>query len=78
MSGHGTKFNRKMEVAVAALLTQKNQEEAARVAGISLATLVRWQRLPEFKKAFRKLDGLFTAKPSPGSSRPPARRSRRC
>jgi hypothetical protein len=54
MSGHGTKFNRKMEVAVAALLTQKNQEEAARVAGISLATLVRWQRLPEFKKAFRE------------------------
>jgi hypothetical protein len=54
MRGHGTKFNRKMEAAVAALLTQKNQEEAARTAGISVATLLRWQKLPEFQKAYRE------------------------
>ena len=53
MTGHGTKFNRKMDAAVVALLTQKNQEEAARVAGISPATLLRWQKLPEFQKAYR-------------------------
>jgi hypothetical protein len=54
MRGHGTKFNRKMEAAVAALLTQKNQEEAARATGISVATLLRWQKLPEFQKAYRE------------------------
>jgi len=54
MKGHGTKFNRKMEAAVAALLTQKNQEDAARSAGISVATLLRWQKLPEFQKAYRE------------------------
>jgi hypothetical protein len=43
-----------MEAAVAALLTQKNQEEAARAAGISVATLLRWQKLPEFQKAYRE------------------------
>jgi hypothetical protein len=53
MRGHGTKFNRKMEAAVGALLTQKNQEEAARAVGISVATLLRWQKLPEFQKAYR-------------------------
>jgi hypothetical protein len=54
MKGHGTKFNSKMEAAVAALLTQKNQEEAARAVGISVATLLRWQKVPEFQKAYRE------------------------
>ena len=54
MRGHGTKFSRKMEEAVAALLTQRNVEEAARAAGIGAATLLRWQKLPEFKKALRE------------------------
>ena len=53
MKGHGTKFTRKMEAAVTGLLTQKNLEEAARYSGISVATLLRWQKLPEFKKAYR-------------------------
>ena len=30
MKGHGTKFGRKKEEAIAALLTQRNIEEAAR------------------------------------------------
>jgi hypothetical protein len=52
MKGHGAKFNRKVEAAVVALLTQKNQEAAARSVGISVATLLRWHKLPEFKKAY--------------------------
>ena len=42
-----------MEEAVAALLTQRNQEEAARAVGIGIATLLRWQKVPEFEKAYR-------------------------
>jgi hypothetical protein len=43
-----------METLVTALITQRNQEEAARSAGIGIATLVRWQKDPEFQKAFRE------------------------
>jgi hypothetical protein len=53
MRGHGAKFSRKMEDAVAALLTQRNHEEAARAVGIGTATLLRWQKQPEFQQAFR-------------------------
>jgi len=42
-----------MEEAVAALLTHRNQEEAARAVGISVATLLRWQKVPEFDIAYR-------------------------
>ena len=54
MSGHGTKLKRKLEEAVAAMLTQRNVEEAARSVGISVATLMRWQKLPEFQTAYRE------------------------
>ena len=54
MKGHGTKLSRKMEQAVIALLTARNQEEAARSLGVSIKTLQRWQRLPEFERAFRE------------------------
>jgi hypothetical protein len=54
MIGHGAKFSRKMEEAVAALLSQRNHEEAARVAGVGVATLLRWQKLPEFQAAYRE------------------------
>ncbi len=54
MKGHGAKFSRKMEEAIAALLTQRNLEEAARTAGIGATTLLRWQKLPEFQKAYRE------------------------
>jgi hypothetical protein len=53
MKGHGSKFSRKMDQAVAALLTQRNVEEAARAVGIGVATLLRWQKEPEFQKAYR-------------------------
>lgn len=54
MKGHGAKLNRKMESAIVGLLTQRNVEEAARTAGVGTATLLRWQKLPEFQKAFRE------------------------
>src|ERR1019366_5908844 len=54
MKGHGNKFGRKKEAAIAALLSEKNQAEAARVAGIDLSTLKRWLRLPEFIKEYRR------------------------
>jgi hypothetical protein len=53
MNGHGTKFKRKLEEAVAALLTQRDVEEAARSVGVSTATLMRWQKEPEFQQAYR-------------------------
>jgi hypothetical protein len=54
MRGHGSKFSHKMEEAVAAMLTQRNLDEAARAVGISTATLMRWQKLPEFQVAYRE------------------------
>ena len=52
--GHGSKFGRKKEVAIAALLSEKNHAEAARVAGVDLSTLKRWLRLPEFIQEYRR------------------------
>jgi hypothetical protein len=54
MAGHGSKIGRKQEEAIAALLTQRNVEEAARSAGISVRSLLRWQKLPEFQNAYRQ------------------------
>ena len=54
MVGHGSKFGRKKEEAIAALLTQRNMEEAARTAGIGVQTLIRWLKIPEFETAYRE------------------------
>ncbi|MCU1326689.1 MAG: phage protein [Bryobacterales bacterium] len=54
MVGHGAKFSRKKEEAIAAFLTQRNIEEAAKTAGIGTQTLLRWQKIPEFDKAYRE------------------------
>ena len=54
MNGHGAKFGRKKEEAIASLLTQRNIEEAARAIGIGANTLLRWLQVPEFKDAYRK------------------------
>jgi hypothetical protein len=53
MAGHGAKLPRKQEEAIAALLTQRNVEKAARAAGIGTRTLLRWMKLPEFLSAYR-------------------------
>jgi hypothetical protein len=54
MVGHGSKLNRKMEDAIAALLTHRSIEEAAKAAGIGTQTLMRWMKLPEFESQYRK------------------------
>ena len=54
MAGHGEKLGRKQEEAIAALLTQRNIEDAARTAGIGTRTLLRWMKLPEFNAAYRE------------------------
>ena len=53
MVGHGTKFSRKKDEAIAALLTQRNNEEAARSIGIAPNTLLRWMKEAEFDTAYR-------------------------
>jgi transposase-like protein len=54
MTGHGSKFGRKQEEAIAALLTQRNVDEAAKSVGIAPKTLLRWMQVPEFDTAYRK------------------------
>jgi transposase-like protein len=54
MVGHGTKFGRKKEEAIAALLTQRNIEEAAKAVGIGANTLLRWLKVPVFQTAYRE------------------------
>jgi transposase-like protein len=54
MKGHGAKFERKKEEAIAALLTQRNVEEAARSIGIAPDTLLRWMKDPVFDKEYRE------------------------
>ena len=49
MAGHGSKYGRKKDAAIEALLTQRNVEEAARAAGIGKQTLMRWLKIPEFQ-----------------------------
>ena len=47
-------LGRKQEDAIAALLTQRNIEEAAHSAGIGTRTLLRWLKVPEFQTAYRQ------------------------
>jgi hypothetical protein len=49
MTGHGTQFTRKQEEAIAALLSSRSIEEAAKNIGISANTLLRWLGIPEFR-----------------------------
>jgi len=52
MTGHGSKFGRKKEEAIAALMTHRNLEEAAKSIGVAPNTLLKWQKLPEFETAY--------------------------
>jgi len=54
MAGHGEKLGHKQEEAIAALLTQRNTEEAARAVGVAPKTLLRWMKLPDFQRAYRQ------------------------
>jgi len=52
MTRKATKLGRRMEAAIAALLTQRNVQEAAKSVGISTRTLLRWMQEPEFQRAY--------------------------
>jgi hypothetical protein len=54
MVGHGTKFGRKKEEAIAAWRSQRSIEDAARVAKIGVNTLLRWLQVSEFRDAYLK------------------------
>jgi hypothetical protein len=54
MKGHGEKLGRKKEQAIVALVTARNTEDAAKSIGVSTKTLLRWQKLPEFERAYRE------------------------
>jgi transposase-like protein len=54
MKGHGAKFGRKKELAIAALLNHRNTEEAARATGVGQATLLRWMKEADFDTAYRE------------------------
>lgn len=54
MLGHGSKFGRKKELAIIALLSQRNIEEAAKSIGVAPNTLLRWMKEPEFDLAYRE------------------------
>jgi transposase-like protein len=54
MLGHGAKFEQKMELAIAALLSHRSVEDAARVVGVSANTLLRWMKESEFQAKFQE------------------------
>jgi hypothetical protein len=51
------KSERQQERTISALLSSNTLEAAARKAGISKRTLLRWMDLPEFRDAYRKAKG---------------------
>src|SRR5258706_9546410 len=53
MVGHGTKFGRKKEAAIAALLSQRTIDDAARAVNIGANTLLRWLKDPTFAAEYR-------------------------
>lgn len=53
MARRREKLGRKQEEAIAALLSQRNTEEAARSIGVASRTLYRWMQEPAFSAAFR-------------------------
>lgn len=52
MVGHGAKFTRKQEQAIAALLSSRSVEEAAKSVGLGPNTLLRWLDIPEFRAQY--------------------------
>jgi hypothetical protein len=52
MTGHGAKFERKADEAIAALLTRPSIEDAARGVGVSEKTIRRWLQDPQFNARY--------------------------
>ena len=78
MTGHGAKYGRKQEEAIAALLTQRNVEEAAKSIKVSTKTLIRWMKLPSSKPRIGKLAGPRLDNPLRACNKVHLRRHRRC
>jgi hypothetical protein len=53
-AGHGEKFGRKLEKAIAALLSETTVEAAAAKVAVAYSTLRGWMRDPEFQEAYRQ------------------------
>ena len=53
MKGHGSKFGRKKELAIAALLTHRSVEDAARAVDLNHNTLLKWLTFPDFVTEYR-------------------------
>ena len=53
-TGHGAKWPRKLETAVACVLSEPTLKEAAKKAGIDEKTLKAWMRRPEFADLLRE------------------------
>ena len=51
-NGHGQKLPRLQTRAIAALLSTSTEGQAAKVCGVSVSTLRRWQKQAEFARAF--------------------------
>jgi transposase-like protein len=47
-------LGRKKEAAILALLSQRNVDEAAQLAGVAARTLYRWMKEPQFAAAYRE------------------------
>jgi len=54
MKGHGEKYGRRGEQAIAALLAAPTITEAARACGIGEATLGRWLQNADFAERYRR------------------------
>jgi len=52
-AGHGEKRGRREEQAIAALLSEPTIEAAAKKAGISESSLLRWMAVPSFQERYR-------------------------
>lgn len=53
MPGHGEKQSRKQEDAIAALLSCRTMQDAAKQIGIDIRTLSKWLRQPAFERMYR-------------------------
>ena len=50
----GDKYNHKWELGIIGLLTKNNLQDASKVAGVSMNTLLRWLQQDEFKEQYKQ------------------------
>jgi hypothetical protein len=53
MAGSSESIGRKQEDAIAALLSQRSVDDAARASNVGVRTLYRWLKDPDFDAAYR-------------------------